>query len=453
MNRLKPPKVVFFNFDNTLFDNIHAVKSALAAVKAQYPYVRFKAATFGELVQDYISLHPAPIIPIDRSDSPPRTIEQSATGQYGRHPGDSPHGGYEKFRLDAFLRCCRSEMSLWRARAVAKTYETAYEKDRKPLRHVVEALARMKEAGCQVILHFAPWGKREDYEDKARRMGISGLVDVLVPTSDVGSTAAEITVYCALQVANFSVAHENAVVWVVGAAEARVNPREGVYGFAPWILEQEMAIGDETASDVPFVQHGIGLFLSTFGLARVALQLVLAPDPQDSKLVHVRGLGLDIITCPEMPFTLTAAAAQFLVSAAGLVLIHTANKDFASARCTVCNMLAVLGKAACPLAKNTSLPETRDMDPSELFGDGTFLPPCFVREGPYSFRGEHQRLVVPVEGARDAEFGRMLSAMQGLFSFIMLGRPEWAIQVLTSAADRLQTRSRLEHSRAGTIGT
>lgn len=282
MRRPQPPKVVFFNFDNTLFDSLHAVKSALAAIKSQHPDIAFKATTFGKLVQNYVSIHPAPNLPTDRFQSPPRTIEQSATGQYGRHPADTPHGGYEKLRLNAFLRCCRSEVTVWLARDVAKTYRTAYETNRKPLRHVVEALVRMKEAGCQIILHFAPWGKLEDYEDKARRMGIFELADKLVPTSKIGDTAAEIMVYCAMEVTGFEVSHKNTIVWVVGSEEARVIPREEMYGFTPWILAQHLFIGDETGHDVPFVRHQIGTFLDHFGLTRAPLRLSVGPDPQNS---------------------------------------------------------------------------------------------------------------------------------------------------------------------------
>lgn len=331
------------------------------------------------------------------------------------------------------------------ARAITRTYETAYERNRKPLRYVVEAMARMKEAGCHIILHFAPWGNREEYRAKVERMGILGLVDELVPTSAIGSTAAEIMAYAASKVVDFNAEHENAVVWVVGSNEARVNPRERIYGFAPRILRQRIVTCDETACDVPYIHHNIGMLLDSFGLVRVPLKLSFALDPQDSSQVLVRGLGLDIITCAGMPFTMTATDAQFLVSAADLVLIQTADKDFASAQCVIDNMLAVLGKAAYPpRAKHPSLPDdddAMDVDPPELFGDKKDVPPCLVRKGSHSFRCEHDRLAVSAEGARDAEFGRMMSTMQGFFLSIMVGRPDRAIWMLTSAADWLQART------------
>lgn len=157
----------------------------------------------------------------------------------------------------------------------------------------------------------------------------------------------------------------------------------------------------------------------------------------------MQGLGLDIITCPGPPFTLTAANAQFLVSAAGLVLIQTAKRDFTSAQCTVDMMLAVLSKTFYAQAENHSSPDAMEVDLEKLLGDETVVPTCIVRKGWHSFRSEHQRLAVSAEGVQGAEFKGILRAMSHLFSCIMLGRPEEAMRVLTTVSHRLPKETQL----------
>lgn len=460
-----PPQVAFFNFDNTLFDNHHALTSALVAVRDRFPQFVSETMAAQNLVDAYAANHPWPIWPLDRYKVTNNFIHWS----WGRGPGgaDSPYGGYETFHPSAFMSCyyrLRPPPNPTALRLMAETYKDTYRGNLRLTLGALETLVRMKEAGCQIVLHHAPWGQPAEYEKKAEALGIRDLVDRLVPTSVIGETREAIMAYCSREMKVTAPLSDGAVVWVVGSRGTRFMPANNVPGLKTYVVREETrrekrwSIDKEDQSyarQTRITCHtflGMRNLLGHLGLAPEPLHAVIVLNPYCQGEVIVKGLGVDVVTRQDTMLHMSMAQAQFLVSMAGIVLVHLSHRRHEKATRSLQRMIRAIRKAAKPrLAGDDDNLAPFDVSYRCREEDSTRVPMCRIEKRRYSFRGEHQRLLLPAAGTQDNEFRSVLRALEKQFSAIMLGRPQIAICELQQAIDILRCPWLCIHARMAQI--
>lgn len=443
---VESPKIAFFNFDNTLFDNYHALLSGLAAIRDRLPEAVSETMTNRDLAKAYASAHPWPIFPLDRYTPGSALIQWP----WGRGPGgaDSPYGGYETFHPNAFLPCCRQGQPRpdpATLRSMAETYESAYMANRRPLQGTLETLIRMREDGCYVVFHYAPWALPAEYEDKAKALGIRDLVDRLVPTSLIGMNGAQIMAYSKREIKKISPIHDGAVVWIVGAHGARVMLNEDLFGITSYVVGDENQREANSRLDeggrvrrsygTRHVYSDMKRLPHHLGLATDLLHTVIVPKPRDEGRVFVKGLGIDVITHRRMTLPISKAQAQYFVSMAGVVLSHVAHRR--SEMATSC-----LEKVIRAVERATQAPQNGNdyetISEGDEVPDPTPIPMCLIELRQHSFRAEHQRLVVPTVATQNGVFQEAVKLLEMYLFAIMTGKPQAAVDQLHEAISALR---------------
>lgn len=155
---------VLFDLDNTLFDHQHSLRSAIRAVRTEYPVLQVREED--ELIATY-----------DR-------CLQNAYNQYLKKEITYEEKDIKKVRL-FFGELGMPEPSLEDIENFKQTYQAAYRENRQATSGSVETLIRLRELGYRLAI--VTNGQTQDQREKAKAIGVLSLVDFLCTSEEVGA--------------------------------------------------------------------------------------------------------------------------------------------------------------------------------------------------------------------------------------------------------------------------
>lgn len=261
---------VLFDLDNTLFDHFHSVRSAIQAVRTDYPSLAER--------QD------AGLIAIYN-----RCLQQ-AYDQYLRKEISYEEKDVHKIRL-FFAELGLPEPNAEEVQRFRAKYDAAYMASRRATPGSVETLVRLKEHGYRLAI--VSNGQIEDQRIKAEAIGVRVLVECLCTSEEAGKAKPDPQLFAiALDALGVS-AGDSYMVGdspesdVQGALNVGLHP----ILFDPQSKEKERLLFGQ---QVPVIRKMHEL-LDLLGIQLRTFQL----DVNDvGKETVIRGLGIDIISAP-----------------------------------------------------------------------------------------------------------------------------------------------------------